>query len=116
MCRCSKLTPTNSTILSYAANPSNRCYFCKRELWSQLAPVAAAHGLAVIADGTNADDLSDHRPGAKAARERGVASPLADLGFTKDDIRALSARRGIPTWGPALVAPASPRACHTAPK
>lgn len=82
----------------YAANPSNRCYFCKRELWSQLAPVAAAHGLAVIADGTNADDLSDHRPGAKAARERGVASPLADLGFTKDDIRALSARRGIPTW------------------
>ena len=82
----------------YAANPSNRCYFCKRELWSQLAPVAAAHGLAVIADGTNADDLSDHRPGAQAARERGVASPLADLGFTKDDIRALSARRGIPTW------------------
>jgi uncharacterized protein len=82
----------------YAANPHNRCYFCKTELWSRLAPVAAARGLAVIADGTNADDLGGHRPGARAARERGVASPLADLGFTKGEIRALSAARGIPTW------------------
>lgn len=82
----------------YAANPTNRCYFCKTELWSRLAPVAAARGLSVIVDGTNADDLGDHRPGARAARERGVASPLAELGFTKDDIRALSRVRGIPTW------------------
>jgi uncharacterized protein len=82
----------------YAANPTDRCYFCKTELWSRLAPIAAARGLAVVVDGTNADDLADHRPGAKAARERGVASPLAELGFTKAEIRALSARRGIPTW------------------
>ncbi|MDH5233724.1 MAG: ATP-dependent sacrificial sulfur transferase LarE [Gemmatimonadota bacterium] len=82
----------------YAANPHDRCYFCKTELWSRLAPVAVSHGLAVIADGTNADDLGGHRPGAQAARERGVASPLAELGFTKAEIRALSAARGIPTW------------------
>ena len=82
----------------YAANPVNRCYFCKSELWGRLAPIAAARGLAVVVDGTNADDLGDHRPGAQAARERGVHSPLAELGFTKDEIRARSAARGIPTW------------------
>lgn len=82
----------------YAANPVNRCYFCKSELWGRLAPIAAARGLAVVVDGTNADDLEDHRPGAQAARERGVHSPLAELGFTKDEIRARSAARGIPTW------------------
>lgn len=82
----------------YAANPTNRCYFCKSELWTKLSPVAAARGLAVIVDGTNADDLSDHRPGAKAAREKGVRSPLAELEFTKADIRALSQARDIPTW------------------
>jgi uncharacterized protein len=82
----------------YAANPTDRCYFCKSELWSRLTPLAAALGLAVVLDGTNADDLGGHRPGARAARERGVESPLAALGFTKDDIRALSRARGIPTW------------------
>jgi uncharacterized protein len=82
----------------YAANPVNRCYFCKTELWSHLAPIAAERGLGTIVDGTNADDLGDHRPGARAAAERGVASPLAELGFTKAEIRALSAERGIPTW------------------
>lgn len=82
----------------YAANPINRCYFCKGELWSRLVPIARERGIAAIADGTNADDRSDHRPGAKAAREKGVESPLAELGFTKDDIRALSKRRGIKTW------------------
>jgi uncharacterized protein len=82
----------------YSANPSNRCYFCKRELWSLLTPVAKERGLAVVCDGTNADDLADYRPGARAAQERGVRSPLAELGFTKTDIRALSARRDIPTW------------------
>lgn len=82
----------------YAANPVNRCYFCKSELWGRLTPIAAERGLAVVVDGTNADDLSDHRPGAQAAREQGVASPLAALGLTKAEIRALSAARGIPTW------------------
>jgi len=82
----------------YAANPSNRCYFCKTELWSKLVPVARAHGFGTVADGTNADDLADWRPGAQAAREHGIASPLADLGFTKQHIRDASRRLGIPTW------------------
>lgn len=82
----------------YAANPTNRCYFCKQELWGRLAPIAVARGMAVVVDGTNADDLGDHRPGAQAARERDVASPLAELGVTKAEIRALSGARGIPTW------------------
>lgn len=82
----------------YAANPSNRCYFCKSELWSRLLPVARERGLAVVVDGTNADDLDEHRPGRAAAGEQGVRSPLADLGFTKQEIRDLSRRRGIPTW------------------
>lgn len=82
----------------YAANPTNRCYFCKSELWSKLAPIAVARGLARVIDGTNADDLTDYRPGASAAREWQVQSPLALLGFTKADIRALSRARGIPTW------------------
>lgn len=82
----------------YAANPSNRCYYCKTELWSRLVPVARAHGFSIVADGTNADDLSDWRPGAQAAREHGVASPLAELGFTKHHIRDASRRLGLPTW------------------
>ena len=82
----------------YAANPSNRCYFCKTELWSRLIPVARERGFAVVVDGTNADDLGGHRPGKQAAAEQGVESPLALLGFTKEDIRALSHARDIPTW------------------
>ncbi|MEO7714442.1 MAG: ATP-dependent sacrificial sulfur transferase LarE [Gemmatimonadaceae bacterium] len=82
----------------YAANPSNRCYFCKTELWGKLVPLARTHGFDCVVDGTNADDLRDYRPGAQAAREHRVASPLADLGFTKDDIRARSRELGLPTW------------------
>ena len=82
----------------YAANPTNRCYFCKTELWTRLVPVAAERGLAVVVDGTNADDLRAHRPGKGAAAEHGVRSPLAELGFTKDEIRVLSRERDIPTW------------------
>jgi len=82
----------------YAANPSNRCYFCKTELWRRVVPIATAQGMAVVVDGTNADDLGGHRPGAVAAREQGVRSPLSELGFTKDDIRQLSQARGLPTW------------------
>ncbi len=82
----------------YAANPTNRCYFCKSELWTRLRPIADARGIATVIDGTNADDLGDYRPGAQAAKERDVQSPLAQLGFSKADIRALSRARGIPTW------------------
>jgi uncharacterized protein len=88
----------------YAANPSNRCYFCKQELWSRLIPVAEERGLAVVVDGSNADDRGDWRPGAAAARERGVASPLAEVGMTKAEIRERSRARGLPTWAQ----PASP--------
>ena len=82
----------------YAANPSNRCYFCKTELWGRLVPVARARGFTTVADGTNADDLGDYRPGAQAAREHAVVSPLADLGFTKDEIRRRSRALALPTW------------------
>jgi uncharacterized protein len=82
----------------YAANPTNRCYFCKTELWGRLVPVARQRGFDAVADGTNADDLRDYRPGAQAAREHGIHSPLADLGFSKADIRAFSRERGLPTW------------------
>ncbi len=88
----------------YAANPTNRCYFCKSELWGRVIPVAQAQGMNVVLDGTNADDLHGHRPGRRAADEQGVRSPLAELGFSKDDIRLLSRLREIPTWSQ----PASP--------
>ncbi|HEX3868279.1 MAG TPA: ATP-dependent sacrificial sulfur transferase LarE [Gemmatimonadaceae bacterium] len=82
----------------YAANPNNRCYFCKTELWSRILPVAHAHGIETVADGTNADDVQGHRPGARAAREQGVVSPLAMFDFSKEEIRTLSRARGLSTW------------------
>jgi uncharacterized protein len=82
----------------YAANPANRCYFCKTELWSRLVPVARMRGFLTVADGTNADDLGDYRPGAQAAREHEIMSPLAELGFTKAEIRVRSRALGLPTW------------------
>jgi uncharacterized protein len=81
----------------YAANPTNRCYYCKTELWRRLGPIAKDRG-AVVVDGTNADDRLEHRPGAAAGQEHGVASPLADAGLTKAEIRERSRARGIPTW------------------
>ncbi len=88
----------------YAANPSNRCYFCKGELWARVRAWAHGRGIATVVDGTNADDLAGHRPGAAAAREHGVASPLAAAGLSKSEIRQLSRARGLPTWA----APSSP--------
>lgn len=82
----------------YAANPSNRCYFCKSELWSRVIPLARERGIDTVADGTNADDLTGHRPGAAAAKEQGVVSPLAMFDFTKAEIRDRSKMRGLPTW------------------
>lgn len=82
----------------YRANPVNRCYYCKHELYSRLSHLAAARGFAVIADGNNADDRGDYRPGREAAREFGVRSPLDECSLTKADIRELSRRAGLPTW------------------
>ncbi|HEV2131769.1 MAG TPA: ATP-dependent sacrificial sulfur transferase LarE [Longimicrobiaceae bacterium] len=82
----------------YTANPSNRCYYCKTELWGKLQEVARARGLRVVVDGSNADDVGDHRPGALAAREHGVRSPLLEAGLTKAEIREWSRELGLPTW------------------
>ena len=81
----------------YRANPVNRCYYCKHELYTHLSRIAAERG-AVIVDGNNADDRGDYRPGRQAAREFGVRSPLDEVNLTKDEIRALSKRAGLPTW------------------
>ncbi|WP_461393620.1 ATP-dependent sacrificial sulfur transferase LarE [Deferrisoma sp.] len=83
---------------AFVRNPPDRCYHCKRELFGKLLEVAAEEGLPWVADGTNADDRSDHRPGRRAARELGVRSPLDEAGLTKADIRSLSRARGLPTW------------------
>jgi pyridinium-3,5-biscarboxylic acid mononucleotide sulfurtransferase len=88
----------------FVANPPERCYYCKRELFSELKPIALAEGLKWVADGTNADDLSDYRPGRKASAEAGIRSPLLEVGLTKAEIRQLSRARGLPTWD----RPASP--------
>lgn len=83
---------------NYTSNPINRCYFCKVELFSQLEKVAEEGGYAWIADGTNFDDLGDYRPGRAAGRKHQVRSPLLEAELTKEDIRALSQARGLPTW------------------
>ena len=82
---------------AYRANPSNRCYFCKQELYTHLSRLAADRH-AIVVDGNNADDRGDYRPGRQAAREFGVRSPLDEVDLTKDEIRALSKRAGLPTW------------------
>ncbi len=81
----------------YAANPRNRCYFCKTELYDRLREIAIAEGYDTIADGTNLDDATDVRPGRLAAREHGVASPLLEAAIDKATIRAWSRARGLPT-------------------
>jgi uncharacterized protein len=81
----------------YRANPANRCYYCKHELYTHLSRIAAERH-AVVLDGNNADDRGDYRPGRQAAREFGVRSPLDEVGLTKDEIRALSRLAGLPTW------------------
>ena len=87
----------------YAANPANRCYFCKTELYGKAVDEATSLGIAHVLDGFNLDDRGDHRPGRKAARERGVRSPLDELGYTKADIREAARRMDLPVWDkPAL--------------
>ncbi|HEX3233274.1 MAG TPA: ATP-dependent sacrificial sulfur transferase LarE [Gemmatimonadales bacterium] len=82
----------------YLSNPTDRCYFCKSELWTRLGEIARERGFNTIIDGTNADDLGEHRPGLRAAEQRSIRSPLAELGWTKDAIRAASRELGLPTW------------------
>ena len=83
---------------AYRANPANRCYYCKDELYGRLGALASARGFAVVVDGNNADDRGDYRPGRQAAREHGVRSPLDEADLTKDEIRELSRLAGLSTW------------------
>ena len=82
----------------YAANPVNRCYFCKTELYTLATAEARARGLGAVVSGTNADELADYRPGLAAASEHEIVQPLAEAGLTKDEIRALSREIGLSTW------------------
>ena len=84
-------------VPDYRANPANRCYFCKRELYTHLSRIAAERDATVV-DGNNADDRGDYRPGRQAAREFGVRSPLDEVDLTKAEIRELSRQAGLPTW------------------
>ncbi|WP_197047411.1 ATP-dependent sacrificial sulfur transferase LarE [Planktothrix serta] len=83
---------------NYTSNPVNRCYFCKSELHDTLKPLAQKWGYSYIVDGVNADDLRDYRPGIQAAKERGVRSPLAEVGVSKTEVRELSKYLGLMAW------------------
>lgn len=83
---------------TFRKNPPDRCYHCKKAIFTALGQVAARRGLAVVVDGSNLDDLSDYRPGHRAIRELGVRSPLREAGLSKADIRILSQELGLPTW------------------
>ena len=82
----------------YVRNPSNRCFFCKEELFTTLAPIAEREGLRHVVYGANMDDLGDHRPGMDSARQRGVRAPLIEAELGKAEIRELSRALGLPTW------------------
>jgi uncharacterized protein len=88
----------------YLSNSTERCYYCKSELWTRLAEVATEIGFDTVIDGTNADDLNEHRPGLRASREMLVRSPLAELGWSKHNVRTAARELGLPTWD----APAAP--------
>ena len=82
----------------YVRNPTNRCYFCKDELYVHLKRLIRKWDAEAILDGSNMDDIGDYRPGRRASREQGVLSPFIDVKLSKDEIRSLSLKRGLPTW------------------
>jgi uncharacterized protein len=100
---------------NYAANPNNRCYFCKSELHDKLHELAQAEGWATVVDGNNASDVGDFRPGMDAARERGVRSPLLEAGITKSDVRAIARTLGLKVWDKPAMACLSSRVPHGTP-
>lgn len=85
-------------IEGFAENPKNRCYLCKKEIFGKILAVANEHGMAAVVEGSNLDDDGDYRPGLQAIAELGIKSPLREIGFTKQEIRDLSAHFNIPTW------------------
>lgn len=96
--RCKVIHTKEFNDERFISNPPERCYYCKKELFSKLSGIAKKEGIKYIADGSNVSDLSDYRPGSKALKECGVKSPLRDAGFTKEDIRKLSKELEIPAW------------------
>lgn len=84
-------------IPGYVNNPPDRCYFCKSELFGKITYISEKEGFDAVFDGSNAEDMKDYRPGLKAKKEKGIISPLAEAGFTKDDIRKYSAEYNLPT-------------------
>jgi uncharacterized protein len=97
---------------NYAANPADRCYYCKSELHDRLRAIAQAEGWQVVLDGVNASDLGDFRPGIAAARGRGVRSPLLEAGIDKQDVRALARQLHLPVWDKPAMACLSSRVPH----
>ncbi len=85
-------------IEGFSRNPKNRCYFCKKELYTKINNVALENGMSSVFDGSNIDDTGDYRPGMQAAKELQVVSPLKEAGLTKNDIRELSKELALPTW------------------
>jgi len=85
-------------IEGFASNPTNRCYYCKKELFTKINAIAKDNGVEYVFDGSNIDDDGDYRPGMQAAKELEVVSPLKEAKLTKDDIRELSKELGLPTW------------------
>jgi uncharacterized protein len=83
---------------NYRGNSSDRCFYCKQVVFGLFREYAEKHGYSYLIDGTNADDVSDHRPGRRAASEHGVRSPLGEVGLTKDEIRQLAKQMGLPNW------------------
>jgi uncharacterized protein len=85
-------------IPGFRQNPTNRCYLCKKELFTKILEIARAEGLSAVAEGSNVDDLGDYRPGLQAVQELGIRSPLREAGLNKAEIRELSRALGLPTW------------------
>lgn len=92
------ITSEELDIEGFSDNPVNRCYLCKRELFSKIKNVAGKDHIKYVADGSNVDDLGDYRPGMKAVQELGVVCPLREAGLGKDEIRTLSKEMDLPTW------------------
>lgn len=100
---------------NYAANPNNRCYFCKSELHNRLENILVGEEWGIVLDGNNASDVGDYRPGMDAARERGVRSPLLEAGITKAEVRTIAQDLGLPVWDKPAMACLSSRVPHGTP-